>query len=108
MVLLAEDDADLRASVRDMLTDMGHTVIEAGSHAEAAALADLPGVSLILSDLQLGDGSGASLAAMGLPLVLMTALPAGHPERDGLAVPVLTKPFAAADLAALLTGPHDV
>ncbi|MEG4641492.1 hypothetical protein VB636_01245, partial [Paracoccus sp. APAP_BH8] len=30
---------------------------------------------MILSDLQLGDGSGADLLGRGLPLVLMTALP---------------------------------
>ena len=62
----------------------------------------------MLSDLQLGDGSGAALAALGLPLVLMTALPADHPERQALPAPVLTKPFSAADLAAALTSAiHD-
>lgn len=104
MVLLAEDDPDLRTSIREMLTDMGHAVIEAGSLAEASALTDLPGLTLILSDLQLGDGSGATLAAVGVPLMLMTALPADHPDRRDLPAPVLTKPFAAVDLAAALTG----
>ena len=55
-----------------------------------------------LSDLQLGDGRGADLAASGLPLLLMTALPPDDPDRAGLAVPVLTKPFLAAELAAQL------
>lgn len=107
MVLLVEDDPDLRAGVRAMLTDMGHAVLEAGSLAEAQALGDIDGLTLVLSDLQLGDGLGAALAGLGLPLVLMTALPAGHPDRHALPAPVLTKPFSAADLAAALAGvPH--
>ena len=41
-------------------------------------------------------------------LVLMTALPADHPERQALPAPVLTKPFSAADLAAALASAiHD-
>ena len=108
LILLAEDDPDLRTRFREMLTDMGHAVLEAGSLAEAQALGDIAGLTLVLSDLQLGDGSGAALAALGLPLVLMTALPADHPERQALPAPVLTKPFSAADLAAALASAiHD-
>lgn len=102
MVLLVEDDDDIRTQVRAMLTGMGHAVIEAGSLAEAQGLADLPGLTLVLSDLQLGDGSGSALAAGPLPLILMTALPPDDPDRRGLGVPVLTKPFAAAELATLI------
>ena len=100
MTLLVDDDDHVRESVREMLTALGHSVIEAGSLAEARGLVDLPGLSLILSDLQLGDGRGAALAGAGLPLVLMTALPPGHAGRAGLDGPVLTKPFLAAELAA--------
>lgn len=100
MTLLVDDDDNVRESVREMLTALGHSVIEAGSLAEARDLVDLPGLSLILSDLQLGDGRGAELADAGLPLVLMTALQYGHPERTGLDGPILTKPFLAAELAA--------
>ncbi|MBV0891230.1 PAS-domain containing protein [Paracoccus sp. Z118] len=102
MTLLVDDDDRVRESVREMLTALGHAVIEAGSLAEARALTDLPGLSLILSDLQLGDGRGADLAGTGLPLLLMTALPPDDPDRAGLAAPVLTKPFLAAELAAQL------
>jgi CheY-like chemotaxis protein len=102
MTLLVDDDEQVRESVREMLTGLGHSVIEAGSLAEALALCDLPDLSLVLSDLQLGDGQGTELARTGLALVLMTALPPGHADRAGLSGPVLTKPFAPADLAALL------
>lgn len=102
MVLLAEDDDAIRAEVRDQLTGLGHSVIEAASLAEARALSDLPGLTLILSDIQLGDGLGHDLAGRGLPLVLMTSLPAGDALRARADGPVLTKPFPPARLAAAL------
>ncbi|MDT1062681.1 PAS-domain containing protein [Paracoccus sp. CPCC 101403] len=102
LVLLVEDDPDIRAATREMLTLLGHAVIEAEGLAEARGLTDLPGVTVILSDLQLGDGSGTLLVEAGLPLILMTALPASDPLRAALPGPVLTKPFDDAALAAAL------
>lgn len=101
MVLLVEDDDAIRAQVRDQLTGLGHAVIEAASLAEASALTDLPGLTLILSDIQLGDGLGLDLAAP-VPILLMTSLPPGDALRDRSAGPVLTKPFTSARLAAAL------
>lgn len=101
MVLLAEDDDAIRAQVRAQLTGLGHAVIEAASLAEARAMTDLPGLTLILSDIQLGDGLGLDLTG-DLPMVLMTSLPPGHPLREAASGPVLTKPFPAARLAAAL------
>ncbi|WP_265500075.1 PAS-domain containing protein [Paracoccus beibuensis] len=101
MVLLVEDDDLIRAQVRDQLTGLGHAVIEASSLAEARALTDLPGLGLILSDIQLGDGLGLDLGT-ALPVVLMTSLPPGARLRDRATVPVLTKPFTPARLAAAL------
>lgn len=107
LVLLVDDDDLIRETLREMLTGMGQQVIEAGSLSEARSLADLPGLSVILSDLQLGDGSGADLGTLGLPLILMTARPPDDPERQGLSHPVLTKPFDAASLNALFAGLPD-
>ena len=109
LVLLVEDTSDIRAVVRDMLMDQGHSVIEATSADEATALiADLPDITLVLSDIQLtGEGTGIDLArrvGSSLPLLLMTSLPADHPlfaEAQTLA-PVLRKPFEKDDLQALI------
>ena len=101
MVLLVEDDDAIRAQVRDQLTGLGHAVIEAASLAEATALTDLPGLTLILSDIQLGDGLGLDLAAP-VPILLMTSLPPGDALRCRSTGPVLTKPFTSARLAAAL------
>ncbi len=102
MVLLVEDDDTIRADIRAMLTGLGHAVIEAASLSEARAMSDLPGLTLILSDMQLGDGLGLDLAGP-LPMLLMTSLPPGDPVRARAPGPVLTKPFTTARLAAALS-----
>jgi signal transduction histidine kinase len=113
LVLLVEDSPDLRSALRDMLRGAGHSVIEAASVAEAAGiLADLPGISAILSDIVLeGPETGIDLARLprpaDCPLVLMTSLPPEDPlyRAAERAAPVLRKPFTAAQLdAALSTG----
>ncbi|AVO37748.1 hybrid sensor histidine kinase/response regulator [Pukyongiella litopenaei] len=110
LALLVEDSEPLRASVRDMLVALDFAVIEAASADEAAALvADVPDISLVLSDIRLqGPATGLDLLdridGSGLPCILMTSLPPGDPlHRAALArVPVLRKPFSAAGLAALI------
>ena len=113
LALLVEDRDDLRALMRDMLMDLGHSVIEATSVDEAIALlADLPDIALILSDIQLeGEATGTDLALRlgegSPPLILMTSLPTDAPLflTAQKHAPVLRKPFTADDLAALITPP---
>jgi signal transduction histidine kinase/CheY-like chemotaxis protein len=111
LVLLVEDSPDLRSALRDMLRGAGHSVIEATSVEEATTLiADLPEISAVLSDIVLeGDRTGLYLASVprgpDCPLVLMTSLPPDDPLHRAAAarVPVLRKPFTAAQLDAALT-----
>ena len=111
LALLVEDRDDLRALMRDMLMELGHSVIEAASVDEATALlADLPDIALILSDIQLeGAATGIDLARrLGTgapPIILMTSLPEGDPLflESQKHAPVLRKPFTVDDLAALIT-----
>ncbi|HEX9858483.1 MAG TPA: PAS-domain containing protein, partial [Paracoccaceae bacterium] len=111
LVLLVEDRPEIRETVREMLRSLGHAVIEAGSADEAMALAEVPGIGLILSDINLpGTLSGVdlaeALAARGHParICLMTSLPPADARRAraGARFPVLAKPFDAAALAAFL------
>jgi len=115
LVLLVEDSPDLRSTLRDMLRGTGHSVIEAASVDEAAALiADLPEISAVLSDIVLeGTRTGIDLARLprrgDCALVLMTSLPQDDPLHRQAAelAAVLRKPFTAAQLdAALNTGAH--
>lgn len=110
MVLLVEDSVELRALYRDMLTGLGHSVIEATSVDEASALiASLSEISFVLSDIQLaGESTGVDLAdrlaATHIPLVLMTSLRAENPlfQSAQKRAPLLQKPFGASDLSALI------
>jgi len=110
MALLVEDNEALRATFRDMLIDIGYSVIEATSVDEASALAaDLEDIALVLTDIRLeGEATGIDLAkrlqGSGLPVILMTSFPPSDPLfRQALkAGPVLRKPFTTHQLSALI------
>ncbi len=109
LVLLVEDSDDLRGQFRDMLIDLGHSVIEATSADEALALtANVEGIVMVLSDIRLeGPATGLDMLAQlptELPCILMTSLPYSDPlHRQALAkAPVLSKPFSQAQLSALI------
>ncbi|NKX45249.1 PAS-domain containing protein [Roseicyclus persicicus] len=111
LVLLVEDTPEIRAHVRDGLTGLGHQVIEAATAEEALALAEIPGIDWVLSDIRLGPDDGVDLLGRiarrqpGLNLALMTSLPATDPLRAQGATrwPVLPKPVDAPALHALLS-----
>ncbi|MGY6411941.1 MAG: hybrid sensor histidine kinase/response regulator [Alkalilacustris sp.] len=112
LVLLVEDSDEIRTGIREMLIAAGHSVLEASAADEALALAGLPEIDLVLSDINLpGDLSGLDLAerlaASGqrAELRLMTSLPPGAALRARAAArfPLIAKPFGAAELAAFLS-----
>ncbi|WP_370222887.1 hybrid sensor histidine kinase/response regulator [Pararhodobacter marinus] len=113
LVLLVEDSPEIRTHVREMLVALGHRVIEAETAADARALAQLPEIGIVLSDIQLkgGETGLAMLASLArerprLAGGLMTSLPASDPLHGAAArtCPLLAKPFDARDLAAFLQG----
>ena len=109
LVLLVEDSPDLRTGIREMLTDQGHTVIEASSAEEALSLqAELPEIKRILSDISLSGAMTGVDFVRALPnghppCYLMTSLAPDHPLfTDAMTLaPVLPKPFTPAQLATL-------
>jgi len=111
LVLLAEDDQDLRADVRGMLTGLGHTVIEAASAEEAQSLMQqIDEIALVVSDLDLGDAAtGVDIAktaqAHTLPVVLMTGQTLDTPLHQSARrlAPVLQKPFGVERLAEVIS-----
>lgn len=107
LILLVEDDPDLRETIRAQLRELGHAVIETDNVPEALRLAQVPDVTLVLTDAMLaqggtGDELSQALAAAGLdlPLRAITGLPKTDPVRQSLARrhPVLSKPFTLAAL----------
>lgn len=111
MILLVEDNDDIRETVREMLRDLGHSVIEATSAEEAEDLAGLPGLDLILTDIHLrGSRTGLDMAEHlkhsggQCAVAIMTSLPSGDPLRARAAAhfPLIAKPFGKDDLSRLL------
>ncbi|GAA5079908.1 PAS-domain containing protein [Roseibacterium beibuensis] len=110
LILVVDDIAELRAGIRETLTQLGHQVIEAASGEEALALAEIPGIDWVISDLRLGEMDGVELLSRlaarhpQLRLALLTSLPENDPRRvEGAARwPVLSKPIEPTRLAAVL------
>jgi CheY-like chemotaxis protein len=110
-VLVAEDDAAVRAFVVLVLQRAGYRVLVAGSAAEAEALTDglAEPIDVLLTDLMMPETNGQMLAQRltakrpGMRVILMSGY---GPELS--AVPLdpslrfLAKPFSGEDLAAIV------
>lgn len=104
-VLLVEDDPLVRTVTAEMLADLGHEVLEAADADGALRL--LPGVELLITDMELGEMDGLALAALarermpGLPVIVASGQPRLHQSRDGRSedgLLWLQKPYGSAAL----------
>ncbi|PJN95526.1 hybrid sensor histidine kinase/response regulator, partial [Amaricoccus sp. HAR-UPW-R2A-40] len=101
LVLVIDDNHELRHTVRRQLARLGYAVIEAEGGEEALALVEtLPEIRAIVTDVVMPGMSGFRLAREAarlrpdLRIVLMTGFDgADQADREGLSLPVLTKPF---------------
>ena len=109
-VLLVEDDAELRRTLRDALALEGYEMLTAASLSEGLALAANTTLDLVVLDLGLPDGDGESLLAAlrrreSLPVLVISARQAeGQKIRllDAGADDYLVKPFGVGELLARL------
>ena len=108
LVLLVEDDPDVRSALADLLRASGHAVTIAASADEALEVLEHTHQSLVLSDVDLGGSThGVELMRQiaerhpRLPRILMSGLPAEIlTSRFGLTddQPLLSKPFTIPQL----------
>lgn len=110
-VLIIEDEPLIAADLRTLVEQLGHDVTTiARTHAEAvrAAIADRPG--LILSDIQLADGSSGLeavneiLGSEEIPVIFITGYPelflTGQAPEPAF---LITKPFTADSVKAVIS-----
>jgi CheY-like chemotaxis protein len=113
-ILLVDDDALVCSSTSSTLADLGHQVFAASSGKRALEiLRSGTAVDLVLTDQAMPGMTGLQLAAEiraswpDLPVMLATGY-ADLPDRQGLNLPRLVKPFGqeemAAAIAALMRG----
>ncbi len=108
-ILLVEDNEGVREYARDILLELGYGVIDAPSVSEALRLAaKKPRVSLLFTDVVLGDSNGRALAEKvreiypDLPVLFTTGYTRNaivHQGRLDPDVNLLNKPFTQQDLA---------
>ena len=102
LVLLVDDDGDVREVVRRQLIELGYLTIEASNADQALdLLANVDEISVLISDVVMpGDMNGHDLAKCaserrpGLKILLMSAYAEGESkDRGKYPVPILRKPF---------------
>jgi CheY-like chemotaxis protein/multidrug efflux pump subunit AcrA (membrane-fusion protein) len=112
-ILLVDDDETLGRVLNRVLSQQGHTVVEAGNVARALEAAREAKPQLGLLDLRLPDGDGVELARKlteqgnRFPLILMTAYPLRLRDQPELArqfARVLTKPLNLQELRQAIDG----
>ena len=109
MILLVEDNADVREYARDVLLELGYGVLDAANVQEALRIvAKKPRISLVFTDVVLGDSNGRVLADKvrqiypHLPVLFTTGYTRNaivHQGRLDPDVHLLNKPFTQQDLA---------
>jgi CheY-like chemotaxis protein len=113
-ILIAEDDADIRSLVQDVVTDLGHApCLCAANGAEALDLYNTHGADVVVSDWMMPRMDGVELcrsvrSRLGAPytyFILLTALSDSKHRLAGMhagADDYLAKPFNLGDIEARL------
>ncbi|MEO9129979.1 MAG: ATP-binding protein, partial [Sphingomonas sp.] len=106
-ILLVDDEELVRHGTAEMLAEMGHEVIQAGSGAQALRLLRAVQYDALVSDYLMPGMTGMELAAEarliapGLPVLLISGF-ADVTDGDAGDIPRLAKPFRQSELAGAL------
>ncbi|MEO8698808.1 MAG: response regulator [Kofleriaceae bacterium] len=108
VLMIIEDDHELRGFLRETLVAHGYLVVEAASAAQAEELCEQARAAVYLLDLGLPDRDGMQLMARlreraPAPIIVLSARD-GDPDKvnalDAGAADYLTKPFSTVELLA--------
>jgi DNA-binding response OmpR family regulator len=106
VLLLVEDDADMRSLLCDELSEMGHRIVEAADADEALEYVRDRKPTLIMTDLRMPAGgmgyvSRLRKCAPDVPIILMTAFGDANTKSEALGLGVAAyfdKPVRISDL----------
>ena len=110
LVLLVEDEPNVRRVVRQQLIDLGYPVIEAENASQALEMVEqIPAIAVVVSDVMMPGGlNGRQLAEqiLGLNSQVRVVLMSGYADEPEFHtagdLPVLAKPFMKQDLVQAL------
>ncbi len=110
MILVVDDDNDVRAMIKRALQELGYPVLEASDGPSALALLEEHKLWLVILDYMMPGMDGAEVARRiistdpDLPIVFSTGHGALRALRSaaGEDVSILEKPFALSELSALI------
>lgn len=105
VVLVVDDDEDVREVAADMLQDLGYMVVQACCGEEALALLDTrPDLDVMVTDIRMPGMSGLELAehAAARRGDMKIILVSGYFQPQALTRRFLQKPFRTRDLAAAI------
>ena len=108
-LLLVEDEVLIVMDLQALVERLGHHVVGVSADGSTALdLARLVRPDLALVDLTLRDGftgptAGLELAAHGIFVLFVTAIPAEAPLADPRILGVISKPYDSTELVAALT-----
>jgi PAS domain S-box-containing protein len=113
LVLLVEDEPQVRRVLRLQLTELGYPVVEANNGSEAVQmLENVVDIGILVTDIVMpGDLDGRGLARLAreqrpeLRVVLISGYPADKSGREtglDIGLPILAKPFTKETLAAAI------
>jgi CheY-like chemotaxis protein len=106
VVLVVDDDPDVRETIVSMLEPEGFTVIEAASGREALNILEFdPTVQILFTDVLMPGISGITLAKRALELrpELRIILASAYMRDEEDALPCLRKPFRGDELLRALS-----
>lgn len=110
-ILIVDDDADIQAQLRGVLSKEGYTVYAANSGRAALGLITRQIPDLVMSDLNMPELDGLSLLeelrsrGYDMPIILMTACGSLKTAVDGIragAFDYISKPFALDDVRLIV------
>lgn len=116
-VLVIDDDAEMRAVLKDFLEREGHRVIDEASGEGAIASAELERLDVVILDKEMPGAGGFDFLSFfrrrfpDIPVILITAFGGPRVAEEAFrrgATRYLEKPFRVTDLLAavrILTGP---
>lgn len=100
MILLVDDDENVRETSADMLQELGYTVQQAESGQQALELLERSGFDVMVTDIRMPGMSGLELSDLAserhrdLKIILMS----GYFQPQALSRRFLQKPFRTTDL----------